>query len=98
MPKLPKKPPNSLPSVRRVRTRTSLVTAYATSQAGSIDPTLPLGPMVSGRRERILSPEELKADIKQWGKEISATPESAQAFLKRAGIIDGDGRWKIHVD
>lgn len=35
---------------------------------------------------------ERLADMRAYGREICATPQSALDFLKRAGIVDASGR------
>lgn len=44
-----------------------------------------------GKTLRVLTPEERKADIKAFGKEIRKTKDSAREFLQRAGILDARG-------
>lgn len=47
--------------------------------------------VVVGKTLRILTPEERKADIKAFGKEIRKSKDSAREFLQRAGILDAKG-------
>lgn len=45
-----------------------------------------------GRMVRVLTPDERSADIKAFGREIRKSKESAIGFLKRAGILDENGK------
>ena len=40
---------------------------------------------------QLMTPEQRRADIKQFGKEIRKSKATAVAFLKRAGILDESG-------
>jgi hypothetical protein len=44
-----------------------------------------------GRVVRVMTNDQLIADIKAHGREIRKTKESAIAFLQRAGIVDNKG-------
>ena len=44
-----------------------------------------------GRMVRVMTTDELIADMKAHGREIRKTKESAIAFLQRAGIVDAKG-------
>lgn len=44
-----------------------------------------------GRLVRVMSNQELLADMRAHGREVSKTRESAVAFLQRAGILDNTG-------
>lgn len=44
-----------------------------------------------GRMVRVMTTDELIADMKAHGREIRKSKESAIAFLQRAGIVDAKG-------
>jgi hypothetical protein len=44
------------------------------------------------RTARSMTLSERLADMRAYGREICATPQSALDFLKRAGIVDASGR------
>jgi hypothetical protein len=48
-------------------------------------------PVERGRWVRIMTADERSADIKEFGKEIRKSKESAIAFLQSAGILDDKG-------
>lgn len=47
---------------------------------------------LSGRTERLLTPDQRSADIKAFGREIRDSKQSAADFLRRAGLIDESGQ------
>lgn len=50
------------------------------------------GKTVSGGTQRLLTPDQRRADIKAFGREIRRSKESATDFLRRAGILDESGQ------
>jgi len=46
---------------------------------------------VPGTLVRVLTPDQRRADIKAFGREIRDSKESARDFLRRAGLIDASG-------
>ncbi|SBT06755.1 hypothetical protein ACCAA_350126 [Candidatus Accumulibacter aalborgensis] len=47
---------------------------------------------VAGRMVRVLTPDQRRADIKAFGREIRDSKQSAADFLRRAGLIDECGQ------
>jgi hypothetical protein len=55
-------------------------------------PTAVAGEQVPGRVVRPLTPDQRRADIKAFGREIRDSKQSAADFLRRAGLIDESGQ------
>lgn len=53
----------------------------------AVKPASPL----RGKLVRVMTPEERVADMKDFGKEIRKSKETAKDFLQRAGILDETG-------
>ena len=50
------------------------------------------GGAVVGKVVRILTPDQRRADIKAFGREIRGSKQSAAEFLRQAGLIDESGQ------